>query len=100
MGVQEPFKNGLTFKDTRAREEIRALARRRECDLFRSDQERFFASSCWHKKLSRFCFASTDMTTSKPNTKTNRRRTIGHRIAWTPKSVLYSGFANAKQLCK
>jgi hypothetical protein len=74
MAVQERFKSGLTFKDTRAREEIRALARRRECDLFRNTiQERFCASCCWHRKVRRFCLVSTEMITSKPKTKTRRR---------------------------
>jgi hypothetical protein len=42
MAVQERFKSGLTFKDTRAREEIRALARRRECSLFWSGSGALF----------------------------------------------------------
>jgi len=88
------------LKDTRAREEIRALARRRECDLFWRIQERLCVSSCWHRKASRFCLVSTDMTTSKPKTIIRRRVTIGHRIARTPKSVLYRELTNAKQLCK
>jgi len=64
-----------SFKDTRAREEIRALVRRRECDLLGAGQERFCASSCWHRKASRFCLTSRDMTTSKPNTIKKRRVT-------------------------
>jgi len=64
-----------SFKATRAREENRALARRRECDLLGAIQERFCAASCWHRKASRFCLASTDMTTSKPNTIKKRRVT-------------------------
>jgi len=88
------------LKDTRAREEIRALARRRECDLFWRIQERLCVSSCWHRKASRFCLVSTDMTTSKPKTIIRRRVIIGHRIAWSPESVLYREFANTKQLCK
>jgi len=64
------------IKDTRAREEIRALVKEERGDLFRMFYERFRVSSCWHRYASRFCLTSTEKTTSKPNTIKKRRVTM------------------------
>jgi hypothetical protein len=73
MAVQEQFKGGLTIKATRAREETGLLRGGENVVFSGAVQERFFASSCWHRKASRFCLTSTDMTTSKPKTIKRRR---------------------------
>jgi hypothetical protein len=89
----------FTLKDTRAREEIRALVRRRECDLFWDDSEAFLCFLLLAQEGEPLLFRIHGNDHKQTKQQKEEKNHV-HRIAWTLKSVLYSGFANAKQLCK
>lgn len=97
MSVQERFKIELTIKNTRAREEIRALARRRECSLFWSGSGALFCVFLLAQE-GKPLLSQIHRKDHQQTKHHQKEENHAHRIARTTKSVLYSGFANTKQI--
>jgi hypothetical protein len=88
----------LGFKEARAREEFRALARRRECGFFMDRSKAILGLFLLAQEGNPLLFRvhGDDHKQTKHHNKQEKNH--ANRIARTPAAVLYSGFANTKQL--